>query len=97
MFGIMLSALNAALGFVFRSIIVKFGIMFALYFVIAAFVPVLQNFGLFPSSASLSNAFNNLPSSVWYYLNVFAIDVGGPLVIAAWISRFVLRRIPFLN
>lgn len=97
MFAILISAFNATLAFVFRSIVVKFLIMFALFFVVSAFVPVLQSAGLLPSASALSSAFGSLPASVWYYLHVFAIDVGGPMVIAAWAARFVIRRIPFLN
>jgi hypothetical protein len=97
MFAILISAFNATLAFVFRSIVVKFLIMFALFFVVSAFVPVLQNAGLLPSATALSTAFGSLPSSVWYYLHVFAVDTGAPMVIAAWASRFVIRRIPFLN
>ncbi|HIB0844427.1 TPA: DUF2523 domain-containing protein, partial [Escherichia coli] len=38
MFGILISALNTLLGFVFRSLIIKFVVFFALYFVVQGFV-----------------------------------------------------------
>lgn len=97
MFGIVLSALNSVLGFVFRSVVIKFGVMFGIYFLVAAFVPVAKQFGLIPDAAGLNGAFSALPSGVSYYLHVFAMDVGVPILFSAWASRFVLRRIPFLN
>ncbi|CAM7001005.1 hypothetical protein ESCOCP330B_10365 [Escherichia coli] len=41
MFGILISALNTLLGFVFRSLIIKFVVFFALYFVVQGFVEIL--------------------------------------------------------
>lgn len=97
MFAILLSAFNSALAFVFRTIVVKFLILFAIYFVIQAFVPVLQSAGLLPSASNLSAGFASLPEGVWYFLHAFAIDVGMPMLLSAWVGRFILRRIPFLN
>ncbi|STG37782.1 phage-related membrane protein [Escherichia coli] len=41
MFGILISALNTLLGFVFRSLIIKFRRILALYFVVQGFVEIL--------------------------------------------------------
>lgn len=97
MFAILISAFNATLGFVFRTIVVKFLILFAVFFIIQAFVPVLQSAGLLPNAANLSAGFSSLPAGVWYFLHAFALDVGLPMLLSAWVARFILRRIPFLN
>ncbi|ECZ1834946.1 DUF2523 domain-containing protein [Salmonella enterica] len=56
MFGILISALNTLLGFVFRSLIIKFVVFFALYFVVQGFVEILVE--LLPDSSNLSSLFS---------------------------------------
>jgi len=97
MFGILVSALNVALGFVFRSVIVKFVIFFALFFVVAGFVEVLQASGLLPSAGSLNGVFSLIPSSVWYFLDLFKFSLGFSMVVSAYVARFIIRRIPVIG
>ncbi|RRW91046.1 DUF2523 family protein [Pandoraea apista] len=97
MFAIVLSALNAVLGWVFRSVLIKFVAFFALWFVVTEFVQVLQQAGLFPSTASLSGALGGIPSAVWYFLDLFAFSSGLPVVLAAVATRFIIRRIPVIG
>lgn len=56
MFGILISALNTLLGFVFRSLIIKFVVFFALYFVVQGFVrnPWVDRSRATPRSAARS-------------------------------------------
>ena len=95
MFGIVLSAFNAALGWVFRSVLVKFVLYFALYFVTVEFTQVLIT--LLPSASSLTNAFSGITASVWYFLDLFAFSQGLPLVLSAVVTRFIIRRIPLIG
>jgi hypothetical protein len=95
MFGIVLSALNVILGFVFRSIIVKFVLFFGLFFVTTEFVSVLS--GLLPDSAALSGALGGIPSGVWYFLDLFNVSAGIPMLLSAWVTRFIIRRIPVIG
>lgn len=97
MFGILLSAFNVILGFVFRSIMVKFVVFFALYFVVTGFVSVLTNSGLLPDAASLSSSLGGIPSSVWYFLDIFGVSYGLKIVVSAMVARFIIRRIPFIG
>jgi hypothetical protein len=97
MFGILVSAFNVVLGFVFRSILVKFVVMFALYFVVTGFVSVLANSGLLPSASSLSSSLGGIPSTVWYFLDLFSVSFGLKLVVAAMAAKFIIRRIPFIG
>jgi hypothetical protein len=97
MYGILLSALNTVLGFVLKSVIIKFGVFFALYFVVTGFVGVLQSSGLLPSSSAVSGALGGIPSGVWYFLDLFAVSQGIPLILAAMLARFIIRRIPFIG
>ena len=57
MFGILVSALNAALAFLVKSIIAKFFVFFALYFVVSEFVSYLSS--RLPDFSELSGAFSS--------------------------------------
>lgn len=95
MFGILLSALNAILAFVMRSVIVKFAFYFALYFVTTEFLAILVAY--LPTSSALSGAFSAIPPTVWYFLDMFQIASGIPIIIGAYITRFMIRRIPIIG
>lgn len=97
MFGIVLSALNVVLGFVFRSIIVKFALYFGLWFVTTEFISVLQSSGVLPSASSLSSAFGGIGADVWYFLDLFGFSYGAPAIVSAYATRFIIRRIPLIG
>lgn len=95
MFGIVLSALNAALGWVFRSVLVKFVVYFALYFVTVEFTQIMIT--LLPAASSINGAFAGITASVWYFLDLFAFSQGLPIVLSAIATRFIIRRIPVIG
>ncbi len=95
MFGIVLSALNAALGFVFRSVLVKFVVFFALWFITTEFVGAIGS--LLPNASSLSGALGGIPGGVWYFLDLFNVSAGVPILLSAWATRFIIRRIPVIG
>ncbi|MBP4045192.1 DUF2523 family protein [Chromobacterium violaceum] len=97
MFGIVLSALNAALAWLVRSVLVKFVAYFALWFITTEFIQVLQSAGLFPTADSLTGALGGIPAAVWYFLDLFAFSQGLPIVLAAVATRFIIRRIPVIG
>lgn len=97
MFGIFLSALNAALAFVLRSVIAKFFVFFALFFVTTEFVQVLIASGLLPSASSISSGLGGIPSAVWYFLDLFNVSSGVQLIFSAYAARFIIRRIPVIG
>lgn len=95
MFGIVLSALNAALGFVLRGVVVKFAVMFAAWFVAVELIDALIPY--IPGVSSLSSSLVALPPTLWYFLDLMKLDIGIPLVLAALSTRFLIRRIPFVG
>jgi hypothetical protein len=97
MFGILVSAFNVALGFIFRSIIVKFVVFFALFFVVTEFVAVLQSSGLLPSAASLNGVMAGIPAGVWYFLDLFNFSMGFSACVSAMATRFIIRRLPVIG
>ncbi|MCB5206531.1 hypothetical protein [Methylovorus mays] len=65
-----------------------------LSFAVSELSPLLAGF---LSSSSLIAAFSGLHPSIWYFLNLLNIAYGVPVVIGAYISRFLIRRIPFIG
>lgn len=95
MFGILVSAFNVVLGFLLRSIIGKFFLFFGLYFVTTEFVPVL--IGLLPGVSDIANSFTDMPESVAYFLNIFMFPQGLSMILSAYVTRFMIRRIPLIG
>lgn len=97
MFGIILSALNMALAWLVRSVLVKFVTYFALWFITTEFIQVLQVAGILPNASSLTTVLGGVPAAVWYFLDLFAFSQGLPIVLAAVATRFIIRRIPVIG
>ncbi|GHD66082.1 DUF2523 family protein [Jeongeupia chitinilytica] len=95
LFAIFSSVLNVALGFLVRSIIVKFVTFFALFFIVHEFVLVIA--AQLPSGGTVSSGLAALPSSVWYFLDLFGFSLGFPAVVSAFALRFIIRRIPVIG
>lgn len=95
MFGILVSAFNSVLAWIVRSVIAKFVVIFAIYFIIQEFIGNLAPH--IPGVSSINSAFASIPSGVWYFLDLFGFSAGVPLVMAAYISRFLIRRIPLIG
>lgn len=95
MFGILLSAGNALLGWLVRGVLVKFVVMVALYWIVAELVGVMVTW--LPTGAGLTSAFGGISAATWYFLDLFAFSNGVPLLIAALVTRFMIRRIPVIG
>ena len=93
-----LTLLAPLISFLFRGIAVKFLILTALFILMEFLLPFLLGL-LSPaiSTSSLSSAFSGLDGGVSYWLSFFAIDAGLPLIISAAITRFLIRRLPFIG
>ncbi|VVD64529.1 hypothetical protein PPN31114_00277 [Pandoraea pneumonica] len=97
LFSILTSVLNVALGFVLRSLLVKFGTFFALWFITTEFVEFLLSARLFPEAKSLDDAFAKIPDGVWFWLELFAVSEGMPMILSAIATRFIIRRLPVIG
>jgi hypothetical protein len=95
MFGILLSALNSVLGWLVRSVLVKFCVYFALYFITTEFVSAITS--LMPSASSVNGALSGIAADTAYFLDVFALPTGLSLVVSAYATRFIIRRIPVIG
>lgn len=95
MFGILVSAFYTILRWLVSQLVVKFVVLFALFFVVQAFVAVLAAF--IPTPASLTSALSGVPAGIWFFMDLFAFTQGVPLVVTAIVYRFLIRRIPVIG
>ena len=95
MFGIFLSALWTILGWVFRSVLVKFALYFGLFFVTTEFIQEIVS--LLPSSSALASAFASIPPGMWWMMDMMQFNTGVPMVVSAYLTRFIIRRIPIIG
>lgn len=95
MYAILVSAFNAVLSWVARSVIIKFVLYTGLWFVATEFLQLLA--ARLPVAASLSSAFAQQSPTVWYFLDLFKIPFGISSCLAALVLRFGIRRIPLIG
>lgn len=95
MWALLLAAVNTALAFVLRSVIVKFVVFFAMFFITTEFVSILAP--MLPNSSALSGTLAGIPSGVWFFLDLFNFSTGFPLLVSAFVTRFIIRRIPVIG
>lgn len=95
MFGRILSALFSFAAWFAKSAMVKFVVYFALFFITTEFIALLVP--LLPGASGLTSAFSNQAPGVWYFLNVFQIPLGFSLCLSAFVTRFIIRRIPLIG
>ena len=96
--GLILRLFSGFLGFVFKGIVAKFFVFFALFFITTEFVPVVIELFI-PENlrVNFQTLFNNLPSDMWYFLELLKVPFGVTLFISAMLARFIIRRIPVIG
>lgn len=94
----MLAILAPVVSWIFRTIVVKFVILTAVFAVMAIVIPkAIELIAPFLGVTSLNAAFGGVDSGVWYFLDFFALDYGLPLLISAVVTRFLIRRLPLIG
>lgn len=95
MFAIVSSALFSIVGWVFKSVLVKFLVFFALFFVATEFIGFIVP--KLPGASALTSAFAAQAPGVWYFLDLFKVGYGITAMLAAYVTRFAIRRIPVIG
>lgn len=95
MYGIIVSALNTILHFLFKSVFLKVSLFTILYIFVNDVV--VEIFNLLPRGTEVTTWWALLPSSIGYFLQIFRIDVGIPMILSAYVTRFFIRRIPLFG
>ncbi len=95
MFGRVLSALFTFSGWAFKSVVVKFFVFFALFFIVTEFLILLVP--LLPGASALTSAFSQQAPGVWYFLDLFQVGYGVTACLSAFVTRFIIRRLPVIG
>lgn len=95
MYGILVSAFSFILAWIVRSVLVKFVVYFALWFITTEFVSLIAQH--LPVASALSAAFSGLDSGFWWFADKFQLSYGVPMMISAYVTRFTIRRIPVIG
>jgi len=97
MFGIIKSAINYLLDFLLKGSIIKFVLFTGLYYIVTELgslvMAKIDKSGL----TSISGMVTGLPSDVLFFMGVFRLEVGLPMIIAAFVVRFAIRRLPIIG
>ncbi len=84
--------------FFFREVVVKFLVFTAIFAVVVFLVPkAVAYLAPFIGTAGLSGAFGGLAGGVWFFLDFFNMSFGVPLLISAYVARFLIRRLPVIG
>lgn len=94
----MAAFLAPIISYIFREVVVKFVVLAAVFALLGIFVPMAVSF-LVPhiGTASLNSAFSTVSPGVWYFLDFFGLSAGLPLIISAFVARFLIRRLPVIG
>lgn len=95
MYGILVSAFYSVLGWLVRSVLVKFVVYFALWFITTEFMQVLVP--LLPGASSLTSAFSQQAPGIWHFLDLFKVPFGISACLSAALLRFAIRRLPVIG
>lgn len=90
-----LAGINQFLGWVLRTVVLKFVVYTVLFFVISEFLGFITE--KLPTALALNGAFSQISSNVWYFLDLFQISFGISAILSAYVLRFSIRRLPFIG
>ena len=92
------AVLWALLTWIFRAIVIQFLVMGVCLVLVTQLMPAVINYvAPFVGLSGLNGVFSGLSPAVWFIMDFFAFSYGLPLVISAFIARFLIRRIPFIG
>lgn len=93
----MISLFSSLISWVFRLSVIKFVVFGALALLLAPLMELLL--GLVDSTglSGIPSLVAALPADLRFYLGVFRFDVGLPLIVAAVLVKFFIRRLPVVG
>jgi len=93
-----MTILWSVVSWLLRTVIIQFFVMTVMLILLTVFVPMAVGYltGA-TNTGGLTAAFSGLSSGVWYFLDYCQVPMGLPLLIAAWVSRFLIRRLPVIG
>ena len=93
----MLSLFGSLISWIFRLSTIKFVVFGALSLVLLPLMELLFNLIDSTALSSIGSMIAGLGNDVRFYLALFRLDVGLPLLVAAALTRFFIRRLPVVG
>ena len=91
----MLNVLYIVGAWLVREVIFKAAIIGGLYWLLVYLMPIVWDYvSPFVGTSSLTSLFAGIPDGVYWGFYALKFDVGLPLIISAYVSRFLIRRLP---
>lgn len=91
---VIIQALISVVSWFVGGIALKAVVVGALYWVLTYFMPLVWGYvAPFLGVSSLTSFFSGIPDGVYWAIYATKGDVGIPLVISAYLSRFLVRRL----
>ncbi|WP_263770049.1 DUF2523 family protein [Propionivibrio soli] len=83
---------------IFRELVIKFLILTSVIAVVAFLVPyAVRYLAGFIGVGNLTAAFASLSPGIWFFLDYCQAGLGVPLLISAFVARFLIRRLPVIG
>lgn len=95
MLAVLGNAVNYLVALIFRFVPIKFVFLIVLFLIFDVLLNIV--WGLLPNWLNPQNVINLIPAELWYFLRLVSFDTGFPLIMAAYATRFLIRRIPFIG
>lgn len=94
----MLAIFSPLVSWIFRGVVIKFVILSGLFAIMAIVVPkIIELIAPHIGVSALNNAFGAIPPSMWWFIDMFQLDMGIPLLLSAVVTRFLIRRMPVIG
>lgn len=95
MLQLLISFANLLVGFVFKKAVIKFLVITAIFLVVEELSKVLLTY--IPSLTGMNQYFSLIPNDLWYFLDLMAFSSGFPMILAAYATAFLIRRLPVIG
>lgn len=90
--------LAPVVSFFLKASVIKFFVVSFIVAAMAVLVPlVMELLGAASLAGLLNTAFGGLAPSMWYFIDLFQFSYGLPMLITAYVSRFLIRRLPIVG
>jgi hypothetical protein len=88
----------SVLSWLLRDVIIKFIVFSAVFSVVVFIVPYAVRFlGGFVSPSFIGSALSGIPSAAWFIVYHLRLDIGLPMIVSAYVARFLVRRLPVIG
>lgn len=89
--------LTAVVGFLVRSVLLKFVSFTVLYLFVSAAMGYLTSHLSSISPTALTSAISAWTPEMWYFVDLTLFSQGFPAIVSAYVLRFAIRRMPIVG